>query len=64
MPGNRNMPAAINSSRFSDEMCNSMLKKLEIVSPIQLDVFVRGRRNVQVTDELVHASTNLTKMNF
>jgi hypothetical protein len=43
-------------------MGNSMLKKLEIVSPIQLDVFVRGRLNVQVTDEDVHTSTNLTTM--
>ena len=62
MPGNRYMPPVINSSHFADEMCNSMLKKLEIVSPIELNVFVSGRRNVQVTDKLVHASTDLTKI--
>ncbi len=56
------MPPAINSSHFADEMCNSMLKKLEIVSPIELNAFVSGRLHVQVTDKHVHASTNLTKI--
>jgi hypothetical protein len=62
MPGNRYMPATINSPHFTDEMCNSMLEKLEIVSPIKLNVFVCRGLNVQVTDKHVHAATDLTKM--
>ena len=62
VPGNCDVPAAIDAAISADKMRHPVRKHLDGVSPVKLHIFVRSRGAVHIGNEGVKTSTNLMNM--
>jgi hypothetical protein len=59
MPGNRDMPPAVDPAPLPDEVRDSVLKKLHVVASAEFHVFVARPLSVQTGAKRVNAAADL-----